>query len=467
MDKQIFDQSMRQNPQLSDISGLMNRHGCSMLFFKILSPNDNSKNQPWLGNHLLDLDFFPVKEITARNESKSNKKKESKRSQIFEAAIDLKWMDANGNLYPAPSSKFIYYPQYPEVRLSGFLRGCPIDANGWFTHEKPEKGRAVGRVLIFGKNSKDEIFAYLSLPGTQISEKLTSGGFSPVSPLTSVFFLIPTESTGDNNSKEEIINVFRKIHRKGWITSKRLDRTGTSMQYTAINGVGYTLEAELGVIPNGEAAPDFLGWEVKAFTIKNSDSPLSSEAITVMTPEPTGGFYKMNGASSFVMKYGHETSTPGKFYFTGSHTCSSRNDDTGLILQINGFDPETNELFDVEGFLALVDSSGEHVAIWHFSKILQHWMKKHSRAVYVPAVRRKGNNETFEYNYSRTIHLFIGTSIEKLLAAYSKGSIYYDPGVKVENGKVKARSQFRVKFRDLHTLYVSHEAIDLENEELR
>jgi len=32
---------------------------------------------------------------------------------------------------------------------------------------------------------------------------------------------------------------------------------------------GYTLEAELGIIPNGKAEPDYLGYEVKQYSVTN------------------------------------------------------------------------------------------------------------------------------------------------------------------------------------------------------
>ena len=53
------------------------------------------------------------------------------------------------------------------------------------------------------------------------------------------------------------------IHELGWIESKRLNSDGKAISYRAPNGGGYTLEAELGIVPNGVSEPDYLGWEVK------------------------------------------------------------------------------------------------------------------------------------------------------------------------------------------------------------
>lgn len=53
-----------------------------------------------------------------------------------------------------------------------------------------------------------------------------------------------------------------------------------------------------------------------------------------------------------------------------------------------------------------------------------------------------------------------GTDPLKLLRALAGGSVYYDPGIKVERASsgspaVKRRSQFRVKSKDIAALYES------------
>jgi hypothetical protein len=64
------------------------------------------------------------------------------------------------------------------------------------------------------------------------------------------------------------------------------------------------LEAELGVAKNSKSEPDFHGWEVKQHSVANFDT-VGSGAITLMTPEPTGGYYKEHGAAEFVRKFGY------------------------------------------------------------------------------------------------------------------------------------------------------------------
>ena len=60
------------------------------------------------------------------------------------------------------------------------------------------------------------------------------------------------------------------MHREGWLSGRKLTAAGP-IPYAAPNAGGFTLEAELGITPNGIAAPDFLGWEVKQHDVGRLD----------------------------------------------------------------------------------------------------------------------------------------------------------------------------------------------------
>ncbi|PHS22713.1 MAG: hypothetical protein COA83_11175 [Methylophaga sp.] len=110
-----------------------------------MSPNDNSKNQPYIAGHLTDLSFIPTGTIT---ESVSDSKKDrGKRKIKYLVELNYSWMSSEGIVYPASEAKLIYYPQYPEVRLSGFVTRCDFDMGGWMDPVK--KGRELGRVLFW------------------------------------------------------------------------------------------------------------------------------------------------------------------------------------------------------------------------------------------------------------------------------------------------------------------------------
>ena len=96
----------------------------------MLSPNDNSKNQPYLARHFTDIGYLPTCELVA-SASASQKTSDPKRKVKFTAGLNFSWLSADGRLYSAPEAKLIYYPQFPEVRLSGFLKRCPVTMGEW------------------------------------------------------------------------------------------------------------------------------------------------------------------------------------------------------------------------------------------------------------------------------------------------------------------------------------------------
>ena len=140
-----YDNDLAKEISLDNVTQIMRDLGVSNIYVKQLAPNDNSKNQPYLGGHLSDLAFIPTGEITA---SATDSKKTSKTNIKYQASLELSWVDACGAVFSAPNSKLIYYPQYPEVRFSGFLRGSKVDVSKWMAPEK--QGRSEGRWLILG-----------------------------------------------------------------------------------------------------------------------------------------------------------------------------------------------------------------------------------------------------------------------------------------------------------------------------
>ncbi|MBK7122950.1 MAG: hypothetical protein IPH68_09170 [Chitinophagaceae bacterium] len=105
-----------------------------------------------------------------------------------------------------------------------------------------------------------------------------------------VFKEITLEGTSIQiNSKKQLIKKLKRIHQLGWINSRRLDKNKNILPCISSNCGGYTLEAELGITPNGYSEPDYLGWEVKQFAVKDFKK-YNSSVVTLMTPEPTHGF---------------------------------------------------------------------------------------------------------------------------------------------------------------------------------
>lgn len=492
----IYDSSASENLTVNNLIDILGDKGVSRICYKLLSPNDNSKNQPYMGGHLTDLGFLPTGKIID-SPSTSRKTKDPKRQIKYTAALNYCWMSAEGRLYKAPNAKLIYYPQYPEVRFSGFLAGADFDMGGWM--DPARKGRTPGRILFFGVKRNGEILAYLATPDSRIAKELhdfktteLSGVFrelliprrvdpsqpdlfystTDTAPLTDVAdsagaYLTTSDSSDQSvSSKASLLSELKRIHLKHWIESKRLDRNGNVLPYSAQNGGGYTMEAELGVIPNGVAEPDFMGWEVKQFAVKRFDL-MNSKALTLMTPEPNGGVYVDQGAEAFVRQYGR-LSTKGvknRYDFTGIHVANRLCESTRLTLITEGYDAESNMITNAQGGIVLLDSDDRIASSWTYAKLMEIWKRKHAKAVYIPSMSRQEPDRLKEYYYGNEVRLFEGTSILQLLKAVSEGYVYYDPGIKLENAdstpKTKRRSQFRIKSASLDKLYDRLEVVDL------
>jgi len=254
----------------------------------------------------------------------------------------------------------------------------------------------------------------------------------------------------------------------GAIPGQRLNAALELIPYNAQNGGGYTLEAQLGIAPNGFAEPDYLGWEVKQFGVSRFPA-IGAKPTTLMTPEPNGGFYKKQGATDFVRLYGYKDKSgkPDRLNFGGRHISGVPHKLTELTLKLVGFDPEGSKITNAEGFIGLYDKSENIAASWSFAKLMDHWKRKHSQAVYVPCTKQMNlQSGTPEYHFGKNIELGVGTDLELFLGCMHSGTVYYDPGIKLEHAssaspKLKRRNQFRVAHKKLQKLYKNFEFVDI------
>lgn len=430
----------------SDIAELMRRFtelGAVRAFCKPLAENDNSKQQIYLGGSLEVVQMFPFREIEATDKG---------RNSTYKAKLDFFWVGSDF-IERAKGAQLILYPQYPEVRLSGFLRGCSRAPNESLRPTPRERRRfnngSDGRVLFFGITKSGETLAYIanadSLLAHEFHHKNDLGQYTR----ESVFFNLPLLG---RDSKTILLERLAEIREGGWQPSIRLDKEGNVLPYKARNGGGLTLEALLGIIPNSRSEPDFMGWEMKVY---------SKSRITLMTPEPDGGMYKADGVAAFVRRFGAPTDND-TLYFTGTHRVNARNDKTGLTLIVRGFNPE-KKLMEVGGALELLTDAGHCAAAWSFGDLLIHWNKKHAQAAYVPYESEEIAAPAYRY-FSPAL-LGEGTDFTRYLGALCAGLVIFDPGSKVMNASkpkssVKARSQFRIPVKHLSELYQQFGPID-------
>lgn len=438
---------MEEFSNIGNIINAMKALGASSFYCKPLAENDNTKQQVYLGGSFEVLKQLPFSEIRSDTGVKIPN---------FKASIYLSWINTAGQAAQAPGAQLILYPEYPEVRLSGFLRGCSLAPSKLMQPVAKElrqhSNGPDGRYLFFGITPDRKILAYLSATGSAVSseaaQKTDNGTFSP----NGVLFQIFDEEKID--SRTILLEHLREIHRAGWHNSIRLSKDGNIMPYTALNGGGYTLEALLGVKPNGESAPDFMGWEIKAY---------GKSRITLMTPEPDSGFYGENGVAAFVRKYGRKLPND-VLYFTGTHKVGQPCKASGQTLSLDGFDVNEGKITKVDGGIHLIDAAGDISASWTFSGLISHWSRKHSAAAYVPY--EKKSTPAIQYLYKSPVLLGTDTDFSFFLSSLGRGEIIYDPGSKITNAsaqrsQVKARSQFRMNVRNLSHLYQSFEPVIL------
>jgi hypothetical protein len=283
---------------------------------------------------------------------------------------------------------------------------------------------------------------------------------------TGVFIDIPLSLNPFKTSRTILISELRRIYERNWIESQKLDGTGTAKPYSARNGGGYTLEAELGIRPNGFAEPDFMGWEVKQFGVSDFTNYRPKSPVTLMTPEPTGGTYKSEGLPTFMRRYGYpdHSGIEDRINFGGKYVCNGDyHHETGLRLVLEGYDTDTGKITDMEGQIALRSRDDELAASWRFSDVLSHWNRKHAQAAYVPSLFK---TPPAMYCYGPKILMCEQTDFILFLAGIANGSVYYDPAIKAEAISTlkpiyKRRSQFRIQHQDLTEMYRAHENIIL------
>jgi MvaI/BcnI restriction endonuclease family len=422
---------------LKTILKSFSKNGVCEVFIKVLSPNDNSKNQIYLGSEK----FIHILPALSTSQNVQISQKTKARNFIFINHLQFFWINETGVHY-APNTKIIFYPQYPEVRLSGFLSGCDDGPNDLIGERND-----IPRVLFLGNDNNGNSFGRVLRLTRALRNEIIQNCDSLDENSEGVFF---RKELYKKRSLNALCTALRAIVNLGWIDSCKL-KEGVKEPYKAVNGGGYTLEAHLGISPNGNAEPDYMGWEVK-------QHKFDKKVITLMTPDPDKGFAAEEGTEKLVQKYGYipRDGKKDRKNFGGVY----RNGDeyhhlTKVKLVLTGF--KNGKITSQNGQVALIDKRGVIVAAWTFEKIMAHWTRKHYKAVYVPSDKRPYRKKN-QYKYLNTISIGINSRFVQFLTLLEEGRIYLDPALNIqknENGKMKpkTRYQFRVHKDDLKDLY--------------
>lgn len=450
---------------IRQVCALLNEAGADSIWVKRLVANNNSKQQVWLAGDPSDLSFLP---LGVPKYEKSNSKKKSSSDYVIQIPIPWKWVTPNG-IFDAPNSKMCYYPQYPEVRFSGFLQGCESGPSDLMNETK--RGHEEGRCLFFGAFKKHNSHESYVL-GLVVGASSPAAQYVPRMDTFSNGHICKVVINDENNNEFSILEsaLVNVINKK--IVPWRLTNDGKIVKpYIAQNAPGLTLEAELGIGENAIPSPDFDVWELKAIK-QSSLEKRNNHKITLFTPQPDIGWITSTSQADFILRYGHVSKedsdgNPIEYYLTSSDIKydSEEKDSAKLIIKIIGFTNAKN--FDPNGKIALIDSkTGELAAGWSFLKILEHWQRKHNRVAYVPYVYESVEGQKL-VEFGPLITLGMSTSFGLFLQAFNDRKIIFDPGDKLSfidnKWKPKSRSQFRINLNDVCAIYKEIHEIDLRD----
>lgn len=453
---------------INQVHDLLTNAGASSIWAKRLVANNNSKQQIYLAADPSDLSFLPLGD-PSYTPARSQKKKAG--NPVIQIPVAWQWVTPNGQ-FDAPDAKLCYYPQYPEVRFSGFLRGCEEAPNELLSETK--RGHEENRCLFLGpvKNTAGETFRVVALVVGAVSpaaqyvlgmETFEAGHLCPI--------VYQTTKQKDEFSvlEQALANI---VGRK--ITPWRLSNDGEVVKpYIAPNAPGLTLEAELGVGENAIPGPDFDIWELKAIKQKSLERRYNHK-VTLFTPQPDVPATGRLSTVDFVLKYGHvhtrdDDGNPTSYYFTSGDIQREGEDKPGakLELTLEGFTDAKH--FDPNGMIALYEKGTKNLAAgWSYLKLLGHWQRKHNRAAYVPYLREDKDGNT-SVEFGPLITLGISTSFGLFLQSFKDGKAVYDPGDKATlvDGKwtPHARSQFRINLNDIAAIYSEVREVDMRDPE--
>lgn len=442
---------------LDDIVALFRENKATQLFCKALQRNNNSKQQVYVGSDISELSWIPTGHI--QPVESASEKGTGRSGPIFQLSVNLCWITPSGVLEPAKAAKLIAYPQYPEVRFSGFLSGTRQAPSFLFNIE--QRGHDADRLLFLAPRNDGVLVALCIPPESAAAREFMQMNFQDRS---GVFVKIPLNDKLMRSGLDLLLFELCRIHRLSWIPSRLLGSNGVMRACNGSNCGGYTLEAQLGIRANGISEPDFEGWEIKARTVQDTARPGVSR-VTLFTPEPDGGFYASEGAKAFIRRWGYpdKHAREDRINFGGIYRCGGDfNTSTQVKMILDGYDA-SRQTFVATGALRLIDTRGNEAASWSFAKLMGHWKRKHAQAAYVPCQGRV--TPAREYRYGDSILLGEGTEFRLFLKTLAEGVIYYDPGIKLENAsseqsKQKLRSQIRVSSRDLSLLYTHTRTMD-------
>ena len=420
---------------IAQLRRLLAGEGVRTAYVKRLSARqDNEKNQIYFGSRLPGVvNIFPAT-LSVREGSSSTGKRHSRAGQpIMEARLDFAWLDRAGKRHDAPHTRIIDYFQYPEIRMSGFLRDCDAPPDPLRRDRQAAYGQ---RILVVGTARDGKVVGLV----LSAREDPVVAGFPelPFVPGSGVLQVLLVDRAVIADPAVLLRQEISDIVRQGWHRSRILRPAGVQ-PFRGSQGGGYTLEALLGVTANADKKPDAHGFEIKSY---------SGSRISLMTPVADYGFEGENTFRRFMERYGRKgRKDDGSRRFTGLHRNGRTCVGTGLAMRVSGYDAATGsfatrtrtgvELFDPD--------TGAIAAGWSIDKLANCWNAKHANALYIPARRRENAEGDHEYAYGPGWVTGTGTDVFRLIRAIASGLVFYDPAHTIyADGQTKPRPQWRI-----------------------
>ncbi len=428
-----------------ELENLFRSHGVKTIYVKHLARRqDNEKNQVVLASAGAKniLTMFPAA-LAYRSASMSKMKRHSLAGMPkVEMIPDFYWIDKKGEAHSAPGAKIINYFQYPEVRFSGFLKGCREHAPDALRRDRQ---RLYGRrILVIGSNSARRMFGVvLTEREDPLASEFPELPASKVVPLLFKHDLgVPIGDTGRQRLLKELSGLCGT-----WHPSIILKPGNTRpVAFKGNQGAGFTLEALLGIPANAEKEPDKHGFELKSFK--------RGGKISLMTPTADAGFEGEHTFREFMAAYGWKSDKPdGRIVFNGIFrfaTPNQRRPGKRFVLGLDGYDSASTS-FDVSGEICVTlhdADSGVLVSGWTLDKLLSSWNKKHSQACYVEYEKRPYQGTSVghdaEYRFTGRVLVCEGTSVWEYLTSIAGKTVYYDPAHEIKAEKPHVRPQWRI-----------------------
>lgn len=421
--------------ELTRVLRAMQDAGADRVLLKSLAPNDNSKNQVYVGGSEVALRELRVDLGEAAM---------SAAAKSFQIAQPASWIDESGTIVPAPGTKVIFYPQYPELRMSGFAAGVPKGFSGRDLLVE----RADGRTLLIGLVPG----GWLMWVGNPDAAALSRLELIAVrgTPFHEVVVGHPTTPA---QIWEELLERVALLSAGPPLPSVRLNADGSIVATNPADphSGGWAVEAALDVPVNALPGPDYRGLvELKSF---------SGSRISLMTPEPTGGLYAgPGGKRQFMSRWGLLSEDGVKIRFNGQHRLNEPKTSNPLTLRVGGWSDGTPGRYAPDGQLRLIDGSGAIAAAWLLKDMNAKWLDKHDQALYIQYRREAGG-----FRLTGRVYKCQETDFRLFMLGLRAGSVIFDPGhsMVVASGKVSARSQWRTSRNLLLGLYGQVEDLEL------